>query len=559
MAKVTIASRTSTTPLAVPRTVRNHDITVLTSLPAGRMVPLAAIPLLREDAARVRMNMAVQMMETADLLINEVNISVKAYLVPNLAFDRFQGMDDLNRSYEGKPPRDGLPVIPYIELKAAKAKGTDPILKYLGKHAKPGDMINTGYHEAYNQIWNFRAINRSPDIPKRARLDDTLAPAFWQHERFAHIVPDFDQAIMEGNVALSIVDSKMPVRGIGFAGAANSPATNVAVRTTKQQNETFGAAYQAYGAAGAQPPPTGAQSIYFRSQGGQGTGQWRPDIYAELADTGVTISLANIDLARKTQAFARARQQFNGHDDDYIIDLLMDGLTVPEQAWRQPILLQDRQTIFGMSKRYATNGGDLTESVVNGATMLDLNFAVPRCPTGGVIMIVAECLPGQLFERGRDPYLYTKTVDDLPHALRDMLDPEPVQVVPNGYIDVDHDTPASTFGYAPLNHEWNFASPGIGGRFYRPTVDAPFDEDRQRIWAVETKNPVLSQDFYISRNIHSKPFVNPGQDAFELTARGAAAITGLTQFGPVLVEASDDYKQVMDEAPTQRIVKPPKA
>jgi len=513
------------------------------------MVPLAAIPLLREDGARVRMSMAFQMMETADMLINEINVNVKAYLVPNLAFDRFQGMDDLNRSYEGKPPRDGMPVIPYIEKMAAKAHGTDAILKYLGKHAKPGSEIATAYHEAYNQIWNFRAANRSPDIKKRDRLADTLAPAFWQHERFAHIVPDFDQAVMDGNVALKLVNNRIAVRGLA---TANPPYAN---------NSEYA---QNHNGVRANTGPTnttsGPDALYpvIAGRTAIGSNPQAAKIFAELSDGGLQMSLADIDLARKTQAFARLREKYTGHDDDYIIDLLMDGISVPEQAWRQPMLLGERATIFGMQKRYATDGGNLTDSVVNGATMIDMNVAVPRCPTGGIIMFVAEVTPGQLFERGRDPYLFAKDVNDLPQALRDMLDPEPVEVVRNDYIDIDHETPASTFGYAPMNHQWNFASPCIGGRFYRPKVDAPFDEDRLRIWAVETKNPVLSEDFYLVKNIHTKPFVNPGQDPFELTARGAAAITGLTQFGPVLVESHNNYNEVMQEAPTTRIQKPVK-
>ena len=45
-------SRTRTQPVPVPKTTRMQDVRSLTSLPAGRVVPLAAIPLLREDAVR---------------------------------------------------------------------------------------------------------------------------------------------------------------------------------------------------------------------------------------------------------------------------------------------------------------------------------------------------------------------------------------------------------------------------------------------------------------------------------------------------------------------------
>ena len=130
-----------------------------------------------------------------------------------------------------------------------------------------------------------------------------------------------------------------------------------------------------------------------------------------------------------------------------------------------------------------------------------------------------------------------------------------MSVVKNEYVDLDHDTPTATFGYAPLNHEWAHAGPQIGGRFYRPAVDAAFDEDRQRIWAVETQNPVLSEDFYLCTTMHTKPFVVTNQDPFEALMRGEAMIQGNTVFGGLLIEANNDYDEVAAEAPVDRIVK----
>lgn len=543
-------SRTKTQPLAVPRTIRNHDLRVLTSLPAGKMVPIAAIPLLREDAVtRGNLRLSFEMMETAEILMNAVNVNAKAYLVPNLAFERFSGMDELNRAYEGIANPGTTDVTPYIELEAMPDHGDNKILYYMGKHAKPGTMVNTAYVEAYNAIWNFRARNRSPDITLRERLkSDTLAPAFWQHQGFAHIVPDFDQAVIDGEVPLSIVDQRVPIAGIGVTG--NPDTFNASVKDSSNKLVTYA------NATGTSQPNAFIQMKASTLTDPPGAPAWIPEVFAELQDGGITVSLANIELAKKTQAFARARAMYAGHSDEFIIDLLMDGISVPEQQWRQPILLADRSTIFGMSKRYATDSGNLTDSVVTGLTYLDIPFIVPRVPTGGVIMIVAEITPEQLFERQKDPYLHLPNVGALPQYLRDELDPEKVSIVTNDYIDIDHDTPDGTFGYAPLNHEWNHAGPCIGGRFYRPEVDAGFDEDRQRIWAVETQNPVLSEDFYLCTTMHTKPFVVTNQDPFEVVGRGGALISGNTVFGGYLVEANNDYAEVIAEAPLDRIEKP---
>lgn len=544
--KVPANRKMSTVPITVPRTNRMHTVRGITSLPAGKMVPIAAVPLLREDSilsGRMRFNF--ESMETAEILMNAINVRVMAYLVPTLAFDRFEGsMDQLNRSWEGEAFK-GLPVVPYVETMAMGAHGANPIYKYLGLHARPGQMVNTMYLEAYNQVWNFRAKNRSKDITLRNRLETSLAPAFWQHERFKHIVPDFDQAVIDGEVALNVVNQRLPVNGIGVSGLGYSKTSGNIDTAAGVRTATAGEPWST---------SINYNATYIKRGAANGAG-FLPDIWAELQADGITVSLSNIELARKTQAFARLREQYHGHSDEWLINMLMDGLTIPELALAQPMLVGEKQTVFGMAKRYASDGDNLTESVVNGATFVDMSVQLPRIPCGGVLMVVAEITPDQVFERQRDPFFHVQNVDGFPHYLRDTLDPEKVEVVPNEAVDIDHETPNATFGYAPLNWSWNIDTPHIGGKFYRPAVDAGFDEDRQRIWAVETANPTLSADFYLCTNIHTKPFVVTNQDPFECVTQGDVIINGNTVFGGVLHEATNDYEKVMEVAPVERIEK----
>lgn len=533
-------SRMSVNPLAAPRTMRRQSARGITSLPAGKMVPIAAFGLHREDAVRSgRLRFSFESMETAEILMNAINVNVKAYLVPNLALDRFNGsMDQLNLSYEGKPPLDGEMVVPFIETAAFGAHNANKVYQYLGLHGRTTQLVNTVFLEAYNQIWNFRAKNRSPKLTLRNRLATDLAPAFWSHDMFRHIVPNFDQAAIDGEVPLNVTSAKMPVQGLGFV-------------TSKSPSESGSYKDSTGVTTAANLGSEGSLRVKFTGSGSSAL----PDVFTELESNGITVSLSNIELARKTQAFARLREQYNQHED-WVINLLMDAITIPDQFYKQPMLLAERQTIFGMAKRYASDAGNLTESVVNGATYLDMSIQLPRIGVGGVIMVVAEITPDQLFERQEDPFLAAQSVDDLPQYLRDTLDPEKVDIVKNGRIDVDHTTPDATFGYEPLNARWNINCPRIGGRFYRPEVDAGFDEDRQRIWAVETANPTLSTDFYLCTNIHTKPFVVTNQDPFEVVTQGEVFIEGNTVFGGHLMEATDDYEKVLEVAPQERIEQP---
>jgi len=510
-----------TTPLTPKRSTRIDQKTVITSGNAGKIIPVACIPLLREDGVkRSRMQIAVEMMETAEVLFNGVNVTVNAHLVPKLAFDRFNGMDDLNRSYQGVPREDGETPIPFIETHTF-SQADNEFYKTLGMHAQGSATVNRDYIEAYNTVVNFRRKERSSSLTMRTMTDTSLAQAFWNHTTMAHIVPDFDQAIIDGEVALNLINPSMKIKsdGVGTVGSAYYPTA-----------------------------PNHPQSV-------GGKWQWRTDIFAELADDGVMVSLSNIEMAKKTQAFAKARSLYQGHDDDYIIDTLMAGIRIPDQAMKQPILLAQQRTQMGYQQRFASDAANLDESVTVGGALVDITMRTPAINTGGVIVITAEITPEQLFERQKDHYLHNTSVNNYPEFTRDELDPEKVSIVTNDHIDVDHSTPNAVFGYAPLNHEYMRSAPNIGGKYYRPEVDAAFDEDRQKIWANETVDPELTEDFYLCNNVHHKVFADSTSDAFEITARGTFEITGNTVFGGALKEATDDYDEVMSQVDQTRLTK----
>lgn len=536
-------NRMSTEELKFPRSNRNHAVAVLSSTMPGVCHPVAAIPMLREDALRGSMSINLEMLETKEILMNPVTARVTAYVVPWLAFARFEGSrDQFDRSWSDKAKINGGAKVPFFETHAMEAHGVNPIYKAMGIHAPVGAQVNTMYREAYNLIWNFRARNRSRHLTERLLTATSLAPAFWQHSRFAHLVPDFDDAMVEGEVALNVVEAKMPVKAAVPLNGTASRFKDVA-----NGNNLAGSITSSGGSLHVGGIPAFLDPLN--------------NLVAELQENGIKVSLANLELAKKTVAFAKLRQQYEGYNvtDDWLVDMLMSGLSIPDQALKQPILLADKTVRFGQAKRYATDAGNLDESAVSGAARVNLNLRVPQLSTGGIVMVLLEILPEQLFERQADPFFMVTntrqgdTFKDLPDALRDTLDPQPVDIIANRDIDTDHNNPTGRFAYGPMNWKWNAAGPRIGGKFLRPSANTAFDEARQRIWAVEQVNPGLTQDFYICRSIHTKPFLNEVGDPFELTAMGNCVLNGLTQFGPGLIEASGNYDAVAEKAPTDRI------
>lgn len=540
-------SRTNTRPIAIPRSIRQLNQSVATSMPAGKVVPITAFPLLREDMLKSSMLHAkVDLMETAEVIKNGIQCRFQAWFVPFLAFDRFNGgMDEFNRAYMKQPIADGATVTPFFYGFNMPAYDI-PIHKYMGFHAKAGDRINACYIEAYNAIYNFRLRNRSEtlyQLKKVSQVSYNLQPAFWQHQQYKYVVPDWDDAAMEGSVDLSFTNANAAVTGIGF-GSTVAAANTSQGPFRNSDGSTF--------TTGVDINPSGTVTKIKSSGSGAAT---IPQIFADLSTAGVKISLANIELAKRTQWYANLKAQFEGIPDEYVIDLLMQGVSVPDQVWKQPIKIADKTEVFGIQKRWATDGANLTDAVVNGSAMCDLDIVLPRCPTGGIVMVTAEILPEQLFERARDPMLYTEDPEDLPNALRDDLDPQKVERMSNGEIDTSHATPDGLFGYRPMNWKWQASNVRIGGKWFKPAPDNTFNEERQHFWVVEKANPTLGPDFMIAETFNTLPFVVTNQDVGEVELQGTAIIEGNTQFGTRLLENDDAYEEIMADVDKTRITK----
>lgn len=536
-------NKQQTQPISVPRSNRNHQLSTLTSGPAGKVIPLAAIPLLREDAARGRVSVGVEMLETHELIANKTLVRFTVWVVPNLAYPRFEGSrEQFDNSYAGRPQYEGGDVVPYMVTAPMGTHGSNAVYKALGLHGAPTDLVNTAYLEGYNLIDEWRRTNASEKLLPRLLTDKTLAPAFWNDSRFEHLVPSFDQAVIDGQFALRVVESKLPIEGLfkayGTAGSYN--ATGI--------QDSTGASYN----PGTTPVIGSLQAKV------SGLSPYAPEVNAVLEENSITVSLSDIAMARKTQWFAKLREKFQGHKDEYIIDMLMSGIRVPDEFYKQPFMIADTTEQFVQVKRHATDSGNLADSAVSGGARADFDIRVPALNTGGMIYILAECMPQQLWERQRDPWFHLDFDSEtglpiLPEYIRDALDPEKVDVVRNGEIDTDHADPDGTFAYGPLNWKWNAFGPRVGGKFYRPAAGSPVDTARERLWAVEDEDPKYSENFILVEDLPTYVFLDEEAEPFEFMVAGNVVVNGNTQFGGKLVEATDNYDKVMAKAPTARI------
>jgi len=532
-------ARQSQMPVQFNRTVRTDEGVLMTSGKAGVVIPVGYIPVLRGDSLSGVASVDLNLAEMPRPLLNAVFANVQAWFVPKSIHPQFPGMDEFYHSYSGEPikqigqvDRNPAAFFTMIGSGAVPTVAASDFFKTLGIHVPVNTQLNTDIIDAYNLIYNFRLQAHSTKLGyKSYYAEDSVEAlkfgrAFWPSGRFARIVPDYERSIVVGDLDLDVTAGIVPVKGLTRQGTPSG--------STIMWSAT-------------------SELVFFGSSGGNGlqfgtVASGDPNIYAEFAGETVTTSLAEIDKARLTQSFAKLRQSMAGNNttgyvsDETILAHLMQGLSVPDELYKRPWLLDARRVPFGFAERFATDSANLDQSVTTGRTGVQLSLNVPRQEVGGMVIFTVEVLPERLDERQGDDFVHLVSVEQLPNALRDVQNPEPVDIVSNARIDAKHSVPSGVYGYEPLNDKWNRSFTRLGGVFYQATPGTPVVEQRMAIWQPDVVDPVYTADHWLAPDpFPHYVFADTAAPAFEAVVRHSAKIVGNTQIGDVLAEDNGEY------------------
>lgn len=543
-------ARQSTTPVQFSKSVRKDALVTMTSGRAGKVVPIGYAPLLPGDSASGRVQIDLELAEMPKPLLNAVTCNVQAWFVPKSAHPQFSGRDEFNHAFTGQTIKamgqpDRTP--PAFILSADASNANREFYRTLGLHVRQGTpRISQDLLTAFNLVYNFRLaahssrLDRMPYPHEDHAAAAVLPPAFWPSSRFSAVVPDYERALVVGSLDLDVLAGRLPVSGIGVAPAefGSGGYQQAAGRSILETQGTGPTATYTTMAEGAANPIMRILSD-------------RPHIFAEMEGANVSITLADIDKARTTQAFAKLRTAYAGNDatgfdnDDTLVAMLMQGIRVPEDQFKRPWLLDSKRVAVGFAERFATDAANLDASVTQGRASAMLSLNVPETDTGGVIIYTVEVLPERIDERMEDPWVQAVDVEDYPNALRDIQRIEPVDMVECARIDTRHTTPNALYGYEPMNNKWNRDYTRLGGAFYQATPGNGFTENRSNIWQAELVDPTFSDTHYLApAPFPHSVFSDTEAPAFEVVARHALSIVGLTQIGDVLAENNDDYDAV---------------
>lgn len=542
------------TPISFPKGTRADTGSIMTSGRAGRVVPLAFVPLHRGDSASGSARVVVDLADMPRPVLNAVVVKLQAWFVPKVALPQFTGMDDFLSSYHGESmplyptgTRNPSPYFGHVDASETSQLAiiaASDLIKSAGLHLVPGKPVNFDYIDSFNTVHNFRLSAHSSKIPKRKYAAEDLAEAtslprgFWPTNRLSRVVPDYDEALVVGDLSLDVLAGRIPVSGItqqtnatGLTGTnLNFAADQISIRNVDANN-----------------------SVRFKRQSGNPVGN-ALDIFAEMEGQKINVTLANLDRARRTQAFARMAASYAGGDwseqriHDTLMAELMQGFSVDEDQLRRPYLLDSKAVNTTMLEQAATDGASLGDSVTQGAATASLSINVPETKTGGVIVFLMELGPNRFFERMSDEYLHLTDPEQLPNALRDTQRVNPVDEVPNHRVDAKHTQPDAIYGYEPMNDVWNRDHTRLGGQFYEATPGAPWSETRSQIWLPDYVDPVYTSDHVLyPEDLPHEVFGDWEGPAFETIFQHSLAIYGLTQIGEPVFEDNGEYELVQGE------------
>jgi hypothetical protein len=546
-------ARQATSPIQFNRTMREDSAVMISSGRAGVVVPIGYLPLLPADSAAGRAHFHVELAEMPKPLRNAVTANFQAWFIPKSAHPQFAGMDELIASQTGnvikalgQPDRNPPPYYNVLTGTLRDAAMNSPFARAIGLHVPPGTPLHTDLIDAFNLVYNFRLAAFSSRLARRQYATENLAastslpPAFWPSSRFASVVPSYEKELVLGSLDLDVIAGRLPVSGLGVPPVGLGGVDGATYRETTKDLVVY---------SHSRNTTSTTNAIRMRL-----TPDGFPDVWAEMSGQTMGVTLADIDKARTTQAFAKMAAAYNGNDttgfnnDDAIISMLLQGLIVEQDNFKRPWLLDSKRVAVNFAERFASDAANLDASLTRGMAEAVLSINVPRQEVGGVIIFTVEVLPERIDERMTDEWLIAQKPDDLPNALRDSQRVEPVDLVLNRRLDARHSSPNGLYGYEPMNDKWRRKFTRLGGKFYKPTAGGGFVENRANIWQVEILNPNFDQTHFLcpSPFPHSV-FSDQNADAFEVYGRHAVTITGNTQFGDLLMEDNGDFETVTQE------------
>ncbi len=514
-----------------PRGTRSEGRTIVNTFRGGKLVPIMAVPFEANESGSITQQIHMELDAISGRMVTEITGEVIAVFVPIQAVHALLNPE---HAYPGNTEvvRDALlagAIFPLEdETDVSKRLGVQPI-------SIAGDKkLCSVSRLAYNAAVNHLRLKKYREAELVEADNAVVTPALISNtvlDRLNAVLDPEDR--VNGAVSLS---GNVVVKGLGIAGG--KPSRLVSYQGTEGEDVELVPGYVA-------------------ESGTLGTGDARfvveedpdnlghPKLYGEFGSAS-DLSLTDFYTAEKMDAITRAIRQYADANPEYSDDIVAryaHGLSV--DVGRNPFVIYEKQQVFGMGIRHATDGASLDTSQTDLVTSFSLTVPVPATELGGLVITMACVKPDEAISSQPHPIL-SKPWGLRNHAADELaIDPVPVTIRElNADCDVgDEETVALYIGNNGLLK--NYVNYGLGRNLDPTTV-----ENQTAIWQLDVPMSVTPQSVLYPDDLDHYPFQDQLAEVCTYTIASRAVINTPTIMGPTPVEelAAIETENVFEDA-----------
>lgn len=428
------------------------------------------------------------------------------------------------------------------ELAAGNAlsslEAENEISKRLG--INPKAVAGTKYVDEYARIAYNAAVNflRRKKYVKASQVlasSTAILPAILSKtvlDRLNGVLDPEDR--VDGLISLS---GDVPVKGIGWGGSTTAAATNT--EALRQSDLTNPVTQQVGATAG-----TGKE-LRVRAQD-DGTGQFYPDVWADLDKSNVNISLRDFYRAERMDNLVRQMRQFvndNPEKGEEIVNRWAMGLSL--DVGNEPFVIFEQKVALTNNVTRPMDGASIDNVRTYPANGISFTVPVPATEFGGYVITMMAIKPDEVLASQPHPLMTEAWSADNFVADEMALDPVPVL---NRAVDSDVSVgDEDTVVFYGANHGLRRTYMQYGWNRHLDTNDVAAETS---IWQLEVPASVTPETVSYPNPLPQDPFADTLAEVCTYGIKSMLTVGTPTIFGPSPVEelAEIEDADIFDDA-----------
>ncbi|WP_071675232.1 hypothetical protein [Nioella nitratireducens] len=273
--------------------------------------------------------------------------------------------------------------------------------------------------------------------------------------------------------------------------------------------------------------PNSTQSVFI-----QANSIGVPEVFAELAGSQTSFSTKDLYNAERMDALTREMRQIvddNPEHGQELVTRFAHGLSM--DVGKQPIVVYERQVMFGMDQQPAMDGANLGVSITNSVAKVEFAAPIPATEFGGILITFAAVKPDEALASQPHPFL-----SDTWGATNYVADEMAIDPVPVTIRELDGDCAQIDEGTVALYVANNGLKRTYINYGFNRALDPTTVAAKSAIWQLEVPMSVTPESVIYPEDLDHYPFADNLAEVCTYTWRSVASVNTPIIFGPTPVE-----------------------